>query len=170
MPPEAYYAFFRDAVSHRPPGSEPLDAFYARVREGLLAVVDEHAEGHVLLVCHLGVMRAAIAPALETSLSALYACTRPTRAASGCAAPSVASSSGLAEDGSTSPEGHVAPARARTPRSSRGGRGHRRRRARTRADTPGPLRAPACRYLPSGVEGPGGSSLAARCVPIRARR
>ena len=70
--PAAYYAFFRDAVSHRPPGSEPLDLFYARVREGLLAAFDEHAEGHVLLVGHLGVMRVAAALALEMPLSALY--------------------------------------------------------------------------------------------------
>jgi probable phosphoglycerate mutase len=70
--PAAYYAFFRDAVSHRPPGSEPLDAFYARVREGLLALFDAHTEGHVLLVCHLGVMRAAVALTLETPLAAVY--------------------------------------------------------------------------------------------------
>ena len=70
--PAAYYAFFRDAVSHRPPGSEPLEAFYGRVKEGLLAVCDEHTEGHVLLVGHLGVMRAAAALALEMPLSALY--------------------------------------------------------------------------------------------------
>lgn len=70
--PAAYYAFFRDAVRHRPPGSEPLDDFYARVREGLLAVFDAHTEGHVLLVGHLGVMRVAAALALEMPLSALY--------------------------------------------------------------------------------------------------
>ena len=70
--PAAYYAFFRDAVNHRPPGSEPLDAFYGRVKEGLLALFDEHTEGHVLLVGHLGVMRAAAALALEMPLSALY--------------------------------------------------------------------------------------------------
>jgi alpha-ribazole phosphatase len=70
--PEAYFAFFRDAVNHRPPGSEPLDIFYARVRSGLLAVFDEHPEGHVLLVCHLGVMRAATALALDMPLSALF--------------------------------------------------------------------------------------------------
>jgi len=70
--PDAYYAFFRDAVKHPPPGSEPLDAFYARVRSGLLAVFDEYPEGHILLVCHLGVMRAATALALEMPLPALY--------------------------------------------------------------------------------------------------
>jgi broad specificity phosphatase PhoE len=70
--PEAYYAFFRDAVNHRPPGAEPLDAFFARVRSGLLAVFDEHPEGHILLVCHLGVMRVATALSLEMPLSALY--------------------------------------------------------------------------------------------------
>jgi probable phosphoglycerate mutase len=70
--PEAYYAFFRDAVNHRPPGMEPLDTFYARVRSGILDVFDEHSEGHILLVCHLGVMRAATALALEMPLSAIY--------------------------------------------------------------------------------------------------
>jgi len=70
--PEAYYAFFRDAINHPPPGSEPLENFYERVRSGILAVFDEHPEGHILLVCHLGVMRAATALALEMPLSALY--------------------------------------------------------------------------------------------------
>lgn len=70
--PEAYYAFFKDAVHHRPPGSEPLDTFYARVRSGLLSVFDEYPEGHILLVCHLGVMRAATALALDMPLSALF--------------------------------------------------------------------------------------------------
>lgn len=70
--PDAYYAFFRDAVNHPPPGSEPLDTFYARVRSGLLDAFDAHPEGHILLVCHLGVMRAATALALEMPLSALY--------------------------------------------------------------------------------------------------
>jgi probable phosphoglycerate mutase len=70
--PQAYLAFFRDAINHRPPGSEPLEAFFARVREGILAIFDAHPEGHVLLVCHLGVIRAAIALALEMPLSALY--------------------------------------------------------------------------------------------------
>lgn len=70
--PDAYYAFFRDAVNHRPPGSEPLDTFYARVRSGLMSVFEEHPEGHILLVCHLGVMRAATALALEVPLSVLF--------------------------------------------------------------------------------------------------
>lgn len=70
--PEAYYAFFKDAIRHRPPGSEPLDTFYARVRDGLLHVFDEHPEGHILLVCHLGVMRAAAALALDMPLSAAF--------------------------------------------------------------------------------------------------
>ncbi|MEE4193520.1 MAG: histidine phosphatase family protein [Halieaceae bacterium] len=70
--PDGYYAFFQDAIKHGPPGSEPLDAFYTRVRSGLLQVFDEHPEGHILLVCHLGVMRAATALALEMPLSALY--------------------------------------------------------------------------------------------------
>lgn len=70
--PDAYFAFFRDAVNHPPPGAEPLASFYARVRAGLLDVFDEHPEGHVLLVCHLGVMRAATALALEMPLSALF--------------------------------------------------------------------------------------------------
>jgi probable phosphoglycerate mutase len=70
--PGAYLAFFRDAVRNRPPGSEPLDAFFARVRAGLVDVFDAHPEGHVLLVCHLGVIRAALALALEAPLAALY--------------------------------------------------------------------------------------------------
>ena len=70
--PEAYLAFFRDAVNHRPPGSEPLEGFFDRVRAGILDIFDAHPEGHVLVVCHLGVMRAATALAVEVPLSALY--------------------------------------------------------------------------------------------------
>ena len=70
--PEAYYAFFKDAINNSPPGMEPLDTFYERVRSGIVDVFDEHPEGHILLVCHLGVMRAATALALDMPLSALY--------------------------------------------------------------------------------------------------
>jgi probable phosphoglycerate mutase len=70
--PDAYYAFFRDSVKHPPPGAEPLDTFFARVRAGLLDVFDQHPEGHILLVCHLGVMRAAAALALDMPPSASF--------------------------------------------------------------------------------------------------
>jgi probable phosphoglycerate mutase len=70
--PEAYYAFFRDAVNHPPPGAEPLDHFYHRVRTGLIDLFDTHPEGHILLVCHLGVMRAATALALDMPLGSSY--------------------------------------------------------------------------------------------------
>lgn len=58
--PEQYRAFKANPVTGRPPGAEPMDAFYQRV----CAALDHHggrapAGGHLLIIAHAVVMRAA---------------------------------------------------------------------------------------------------------------
>lgn len=62
--PLAVFNFKRDPVAFRPEGAEPLAGFYARVGDAWEDILARHAGGHVLLVCHAGVMRMAICRAL----------------------------------------------------------------------------------------------------------
>jgi alpha-ribazole phosphatase len=64
--------FKADPVNARPAGAEPLAAFHARVAAGLEDVLANHAGGHVLLVGHAGVMRMALAWALQIPLANAY--------------------------------------------------------------------------------------------------
>lgn len=69
-----------DPETHAPPGSEPLAEVRARVSEGLTSLVEAHAGGHVLVVCHGGVIRNLLAWALDMPMAATnrlvipYAC------------------------------------------------------------------------------------------------
>ncbi|WP_407276282.1 histidine phosphatase family protein [Halothiobacillus sp. DCM-1] len=69
--PEQYRAFKADPVQGRPPGAEPMDAFYTRVTTAL----ERHAraaEGkHLLIVAHAVVMRAAAAHASQAPLQSI---------------------------------------------------------------------------------------------------
>lgn len=64
--------FRLDPVRHRPQGSEPLDAFAARVGDGLNALLERHAGGHVLLVAHAGVIRMVLTLSLGLPVERLY--------------------------------------------------------------------------------------------------
>ena len=64
--------FKADPVNARPAGAEPLAAFHARVAAALDALLVQHAGQHVLLVGHAGVMRMALAWALEIPLEHAY--------------------------------------------------------------------------------------------------
>jgi len=71
--PGALAQFKRDPVGSRPAGAEPLQAFHDRVAAGLEAVVSVHGvDDHVLVVCHAGVMRMALAWALSLPLANAY--------------------------------------------------------------------------------------------------
>ncbi len=70
--PDRLKRFYHDPVGERPAGAEPLDAFLARVGTAVDAVCTEHAGQHTLLVCHAGVIRAAVAHTLGAPPSALY--------------------------------------------------------------------------------------------------
>jgi alpha-ribazole phosphatase/probable phosphoglycerate mutase len=56
--------FKRDPVGLRPEGAEALDAFFARVSQAWLDILREHSGQHVLVVCHAGVIRMALAQVL----------------------------------------------------------------------------------------------------------
>jgi probable phosphoglycerate mutase len=60
-----YRAFYADPQRNRPPGSEPLEAFGARVATALTAALQDHAGEHLLVVTHAGVIRAALGFVLQ---------------------------------------------------------------------------------------------------------
>ncbi len=64
--------FKADPVNARPAGAEPLADFHARVAAALADLLAQHAGQHVLLVGHAGVMRMALAWALQIPLEHAY--------------------------------------------------------------------------------------------------
>lgn len=70
--PDCLRNFRRDALRHRPAGAEPLEDFYERVGAALEDVVAAHEGQHLLLVCHAGVVRMALARILGIPLSLAY--------------------------------------------------------------------------------------------------
>jgi len=65
-------AFYRDPVHNRPAGAEPLEQFVVRVRAAYDSLLEGHAGGHVLVICHAGVIRAALAYALDAPVATMY--------------------------------------------------------------------------------------------------
>lgn len=59
-------------IEARPPGAEPLEAFFARVADGLDDMLQHHSGEHLLIVCHAGVIRMALAHALNIPLANAY--------------------------------------------------------------------------------------------------
>lgn len=70
--PEAYAAFYRDPVSQRPPGCEPLDRFGTRVAGVFETLINTCAHQHVLVVAHAGVIRAAVGHVMRSDPVAWY--------------------------------------------------------------------------------------------------
>ena len=70
--PGALAAFKAAPLAARPEGAEPLEGFHARVAAALDALVAAYAGEHVLLVCHAGVIRMALAWALQLPLENAY--------------------------------------------------------------------------------------------------
>ena len=68
--PSQVEAFYQDPINARPKDAEPLRDFYQRVGD----VLEEQFAGgeNRLLVCHAGVIRAAVAYVLQTPLESLY--------------------------------------------------------------------------------------------------
>lgn len=64
--------FKADPINARPAGAEPLADFHARVAAALDDLLLQHADEHVLLVGHAGVMRMALAWALDIPLVHAY--------------------------------------------------------------------------------------------------
>jgi alpha-ribazole phosphatase len=67
-----YRAFYADPQRNRPLGSEPLEAFGARVAAALTEVVQASAGEHLLVVAHAGVIRAALGFVLQAEPVAWY--------------------------------------------------------------------------------------------------
>jgi probable phosphoglycerate mutase len=74
---DEYLAFYDDPVGARPAGAEPLEAFAHRVRQTLAALTQRHVSGHLLVVAHSGVIRAAITHAMDVPPAALYRLRMP---------------------------------------------------------------------------------------------
>ena len=64
--------FKADPIHARPAGAESLDAFLARVTAGLENILVGYPGEHILVVCHAGVIRMALAYALAIPLANAY--------------------------------------------------------------------------------------------------
>ncbi len=64
--------FKADPIHARPQAAEPLDVFLARVAAGLENILLTHPAEHILIVCHAGVIRMALAHALTIPLANAY--------------------------------------------------------------------------------------------------
>lgn len=69
---DAIRRFYADPVSARPQGAEPLDRFRERVTAALADILEVHADRHVLIVAHAGVMRAVVCWMLDVPLVRMY--------------------------------------------------------------------------------------------------
>lgn len=67
-----YRAFYEDPQRNRPSGAESLEDFGARVSAALRNVLTAHANGHVLVIAHAGVIRAALGYVLQAAPVAWY--------------------------------------------------------------------------------------------------
>ena len=70
--PQVIERFKRDPIKQRPAGAEPLEVFFGRVRAAWFDLIEAHAGKHVLLVCHAGVIRMALANGLNLPLASSY--------------------------------------------------------------------------------------------------
>lgn len=64
--------FYHDPIGERPEGAEELADFQTRISASLEHHLRTQAGRHILLVAHAGVIRAAVAHALQAPLPALY--------------------------------------------------------------------------------------------------
>lgn len=70
--PDAHAAFYRDPVTQRPEGAEPLDRLHARVAAAYARHIASPATRHLLIVCHAGVMRALVGHLLGADARCWY--------------------------------------------------------------------------------------------------
>jgi alpha-ribazole phosphatase len=64
--------FYRDPVNNHPDEAEGLGSFRCRVVAAWNDLLDRHAGKHILVVCHAGTIRMAIAHVLDIPLSNLF--------------------------------------------------------------------------------------------------
>jgi len=70
--PGSLVRFKSDPVLARPSGAEALNDFHARVGQALESLLNAGTDAHILLVGHAGVMRMALAWALQIPLANAY--------------------------------------------------------------------------------------------------
>lgn len=70
--PQQLPRFRADPVNARPAGAEPLERFFRRVSAALGETIARHRHEHLLIVCHAGVIRMALAHVLEIPLNHAY--------------------------------------------------------------------------------------------------
>lgn len=70
--PERLSRFWHDPITHIPPGAEPVAAFRDRIVMAWEALTEHHHGGHVLVVCHAGVIRMIVRHILETPLQHMF--------------------------------------------------------------------------------------------------
>ncbi len=61
-----------DPINHLPAGGEPVPAFCQRIAAGWQQLEQRYAGQHVLVICHAGVIRAALALHLDMPMAAMY--------------------------------------------------------------------------------------------------
>ncbi len=66
---QAYWDFFQDPVNQRPQGAESLAVLTARVTDAFTQLLADYQGQHILLVTHLGVIRAILGEILEMPLA-----------------------------------------------------------------------------------------------------
>lgn len=70
--PQQLPRFKADPLNARPAGAEPLEAFFQRVSAGIETLLEAGGDEHVLVVCHAGVIRMAMAHGLNIPLINAY--------------------------------------------------------------------------------------------------
>lgn len=70
--PDAYDAFRRDPVAHRPPNGERLETFRTRISTAYDRQIAAWPGRHLLIVCHGGVSRAVIGHLLDADAAHWY--------------------------------------------------------------------------------------------------
>ena len=70
--PQVIARFYRDPVTHRPAGAEPLQAFSDRVSAAFQDMLGQYRGQHLLVVTHAGVIRATLTHVLNAPLGAMY--------------------------------------------------------------------------------------------------
>ena len=70
--PNALNRFYKDPISNRPEGAEPLETFSERVWQAYNEITRRHVDEHVLVIAHAGVIRAVTANILGMDLDRVY--------------------------------------------------------------------------------------------------
>lgn len=68
----AFYAFYDDPIRNTPANAEPLLDFQRRIQQAWQTLLEQHADKHILLVAHSGVIRMILTQVLAMPLEAMF--------------------------------------------------------------------------------------------------